>query len=112
MGKLPAGRLQERVTLLTPGSTVSDRRGGSVSAGPGTQTTVWARVRPLKGSEKLALGQVLNDEVFAITIRRLAGVNVKQRALWKGKSLNVLAVAPDEDNEYDVLTCAHGGQSD
>ena len=110
MGRINAGQLKERITFIIPSVGPGDGRGGNLP-GPYTQTTVYARVRPLSGSEKLRLGQVVNDESYEITIRRLSTASPKQRVMWKGRTLNVLAVVPDEDSEYQVLTCTNGGES-
>lgn len=110
MGRLNASQLKERVTLHTSSGTTPDGRGGFTPAGPDTTQEVYARVRPLRQAEKVALGQELNSEVYEITIRRLAGTSAKQRVRWNGKTLNVQAVAPDEWGEYLLLTCIEGGQ--
>ena len=109
MGRLNAGQLRERVTLLTTGPNVSDGRGGWLP-GPETSADLWARVRPLRGAEKLALGQVLNDDSYEITVRQAAGISAKQRLTWNGRTLNVQAVTLDENREYYLLTCTDGGQ--
>ena len=108
MGSINAGQLRERVTLLSSGAPVSDGRGGWFD-GPESSAEAWARVRPLRSAEKLALGQVLNADVYEITIRRTAGISAKHRLSWNGRTLNVQAVTPDENREYYLLTCAHGG---
>lgn len=109
MGRLNAGQLQERVTLLTTAGATPDGRGGYLPSGPDAKATVWARVRPLRMEEKLRLGQVVNSEAYEVTIRTLAST-AKQRVLWKGKSLNVQAVTEDENREFELLTCFNGGQ--
>ena len=108
MGAVNAGQLRERVTLLSAGAPVSDGRGGWLD-GPESSAVLWARVRPLRSTEKLALGQVLNADVYEITIRQTAGISAKQRLHWNGRSLNVQAVTADEHREYYLLTCVHGG---
>lgn len=111
MGKINAGDLRERVTLLTTGAATRVAGGyGWQPAGPDSKVTVWARVRPLSGRELLALGQTLNVEAYEITIRSLRDATAKQRALWKGKELNVQYERPDEDREYLRLTCLYGGR--
>lgn len=109
MGVLNAGQLRERVTLLTNGPAVSDGRGGWLP-GPETSAEVWARVRPLRSDEKLALGQVLNADSYEVTIRQSAGISAKQRLTWNGRTLNVQAATPDEYREYYRLTCTDAGQ--
>jgi len=110
MGRLAAGQLRERITLLTTSTALPDGRGGFVPSGPDTSQTVWARVRPLSTSEKLRLGQVADAEGYEITIRRLASATAKQRVVWNTKTLNVQGVRADEDREYQLLTCINGGQ--
>lgn len=110
MGRLNAGSLNQRITLLTSSAPASDGRGGSVSSGPDTSLELSARVRTLSAREKLSLGQVLNEQVYEVTLRNRTGVSAKQRVLWKGQTLNVQAVTPDENNEYLLLTCINGGQ--
>lgn len=112
MGRIAAGSLNQRITLLTPGVAVSDGRGGYKAAGPDLSTLLWARVRPLRVGEKLALGQVANSEAYEITIRRTPSVarTAKQRVLWKGVTLSVQGVVPDEFNEYYLLTCFSSGK--
>lgn len=110
MGRINAGSLRERVTLLTTASATPDGRGGYTPSGPDVETTVWARVRPLSTFEKLKLGQVVNAAAYEVTIRRLASAAAKQRVLWQGQTLNVQAVVADEDREYQRLTCFNGGE--
>lgn len=113
MGKIDAGRLRERVTLLTPSvlPPISDGRGGFRPGGPDTEQTVWARVHPLRADEKLRLGQVVNANSYEITVRRVEGLaSGKQRIKWQGQDLNVQAVTQDESREYQLLTCINSGQ--
>ena len=109
MGRLNAGQLNQRITLRTPGPAVGDGRGGWLD-GPETSVEVYARVRPIRGAEALALGQTLNSALYEVTIRYRAQASTKQRIVWKGISLNVRALAADEYNEFHVLTCSDGGQ--
>ena len=108
MGRIQAGRLDQRITLLLPGAITPDGHGGDTE-GPETLVPLWARVRPMGGREKVANGQTLDAESYDITIRRRP-VSPKSHVAWKGKRLNVLAVVPDEDNEYLKLSCVYGGQ--
>ena len=109
MGALNAGQLRERIGLHTAGALVSDGRGGWLE-GPEGSADAWARVRPLRSAEKLALGQVLNANVYEVTIRQTAGVSAKKRLTWNGRTLNVQAVTADEYGEFLLLTCIDGGQ--
>ena len=108
MGRINAGQLTQRITLITPGAPVSDGRGWV--DGPETRTQVWARVRPIRGAEALRLGQTINTELYEITIRHRANTGPKERVEWEGKTLNLQALVPDEYGEYQLLTCINGGQ--
>lgn len=111
MGRINAGQLQERVTLLTTAASVADSDGyGFLPGGPDTEQQLWARVRPLRTDEKLRLGQIANAEAYEITIRMLKGVSAKQRIRWKGQDMNITGVTPDENREYLLLTCLNSGQ--
>jgi SPP1 family predicted phage head-tail adaptor len=110
MGRLNAGQLNQRIVLLTPGAAVKDAGGYGFIPGAATETPIWARVRPLSGRETLSLGQVLNAALYEVTIRYRPDARANQRLTWQGKTLNVQAVAPDEHNEYQLLTCTDGGQ--
>jgi len=111
MGRLNAGQLNQRITLLIPGPSVPDGRGGQV-AGPATASARWALVRPLRTAEKLALGQTLDSASYEITLRQQTGetVSAHERVRWKGLDLNVQGVSPDEYNEYWLLTCFNSGK--
>lgn len=109
MGRLNAGQLSQRVTLLTPGAKAGDGRGG-FTPGTDTEKEVWARVRTLRGGEKLALGQVLNTDAVEVTVRNGPLLSPAQRLRWKAATYNVLSVTPDEYNEYTLLTCVSDGR--
>lgn len=111
MGRLNAGQLQERVALLTTAAAAKDGRGGYVPTGPATEKLLHARVRPLRGTEQLALGQILNSIAYEITIRSYKGFErtAKQRVRWKAETLDVQVVVYDENREYVVLTCFNRG---
>ena len=110
MGKLPAGQLKERITLLTDAPGPSNGRGGYLPSTT-TERSLWARVRPLRTGEKLALGQELHTEAYEITIRNLPVIEPTQRVRWKGKLLNVQGVTPDEYHEFLLLTCLTSGDN-
>lgn len=106
-----AGELRERVTLLTPVTgSVSDGRGGRLPAGPDAEATLYARVRPLRSTEKLYLGVVLNSDAYEITIRYRPGVTPTCRVRWGDTALNVQGIQPDERKRYLKLTCFSSGK--
>lgn len=110
MGRIASGQLQERVTLLTPGPSIPEGNGYGNRPGPETATPLWARVRPLRGSERLNLGLVANEAAFEVTLRRRAGVSAKCRVTWQGVTYNVQAISAGESREYLLLTCFTSGK--
>lgn len=111
MGRINAGSLNQRIVLLTTAASVPVGGGqGFAPAGPDTELPLWARVRPLRAAEVLALGQTLNTAAFEITIRKRDGVSAKQRVRYQGHELNVQGMVADEFNEYLLLTCFSSGK--
>lgn len=108
MGKLNAGDLNQRIALLTDTAGPSDGQGGRLP-GAASEQELWARVRPLRIAEKVALGQTLATEAYEITIRHLPLVAPAQRVRWQNKTLQVQGVTPDEQSEFLLLTCLTSG---
>jgi SPP1 family predicted phage head-tail adaptor len=113
MGKLNAGDLDQRVTIVTSAVQFSDGQGGYVAAGPDLENGVWAKVRTLRAAEKLALGQQLASEAIQVTVRAAPGINrtTQQRVLWQKVTYAVQAVETDSRKEYVILTCFSSGTS-
>jgi SPP1 family predicted phage head-tail adaptor len=111
MGKLNAGDLNQRVTILTSAVAISDGQGGYVPAGSDLESIVWAKVRTLRAAEKLALGQELASVVIQVTVRAAPDVSrsTQQRVLWQEVAYAVQAVEADDRNEYVILTCFSSG---
>lgn len=112
MGKLNAGDLTERIRLLTPGAAQPDGRGGYLAAGLGVAADFWAKVRTLRATEKLALGQTLSSDAIQVVLRHDPGQvhTPRQRVSWQGATYAVQAVETDARNEYDTLTCFNSGK--
>lgn len=99
---LQAGKLRERVTIQTVTRT-SDGGGGFTEAWANT-ATVWARVEPLTGREAFEAMQVASTMSHRVVIRKRT-VTPQQRVIWKGKTLRINAVRPDEIDEAVELYC-------
>ena len=110
MGKLGAGDLSDRVTLLTAGPSASDGRGGNVASGVETEVSVWAHVRALSGRELLTMGQTNNPAAYEVTTRFRQGVGVGQRLRWQGAAYNIQRAVADPRHEFLTLTCFNGGK--
>ncbi|UOR07164.1 phage head closure protein [Hymenobacter aerilatus] len=111
MGRINAGDLNERVTKIGRPASVDDGRGGQKPVGPGVETQWWVKLRALRGSEAVRLGQPLGTTMYEVTARYEAHFTTKDRIRTQnGRTLNVVAVLPDGRKEYDVLTCIDSGQ--
>lgn len=76
---IAAGRLDRRVTLQTPTTSVGTLGGHSESWA--TLATVWANVRDLSGRETFNAQAAGSAVGKVVTIRWLSGVEAKQRVL-------------------------------
>jgi SPP1 family predicted phage head-tail adaptor len=111
MGKLAAGDLDQRVTILTSAVTISDGQGGGEPAGPDLENIVWAKVRTLRAAEKLALGQKLASVMIQVTVRAAPNINrtTQQRVVSQEVTYDVQAVETDTRREFVILTCFSSG---
>jgi len=81
------GSLDQRVTLQARSRT-SDGMGGSVEVWTDT-ATVWAFVRPLRGSEGVASERVEATAMQRFCIRNRSDLNEDDRILWAGETYNI-----------------------
>lgn len=100
------GKMRERVTIQQL-SLTGDGAGG------GEQTwtavaTVWARVKPVSGSEAKEAGQLQDETRHEITIRYRSGLDGALRLSWRGRLLDVQSVLPWENRQYLVMQCVEG----
>lgn len=101
-----AGELDERVAIQARSRT-PDGAGGYSEAWS-TVATVWARVRPLSGRERLLGEQLEAPRNYRVTIRRRA-VTADHRLLWRGVALNVrFAPLVGSRELYQDLDCEMG----
>lgn len=84
---MDAGQLDQRVTIQSF-TQAGDGGGG----GPKTWTTiatVWAKVTPMGGKERLQAAQLESPANYHVTIRRRTDITAAKRILWQGKALNI-----------------------
>ena len=98
------GNMRDRVTL---------QRVELVDDGFGTVetlvdvATVWARVEPVKGQERILAGAVTQTTTLHMHIRQHHDVEANWRAVWKGDSYNITARRNlDERGQYLTLDVA------
>lgn len=75
---------------------------------------VWARARPLKGSEPVIQARLQGVQPYEFTVRSMArtrAVTEAHRVFWKGRPYKITAIAPTEDRA-DIAILAEWDQSD
>ena len=98
------GDLQHRVALQTQAST-RDAFGAQIGTWT-TWVTVWAKVEaPGSGTELIAQQRAEAILAHTVTIRYREGVVPSMRAVWRGKTMEIRSVAPDNDLRWLVLEC-------
>lgn len=100
---LSAGRLRERVTFKTPGST-PDGSGGWTGdpSNYATNPTVWAEVLPTGGREAVIAGMQAGIQAWKVTVRYRSDVESGHLISWRDKTLNIRSAA-DPDGMRDSL---------
>lgn len=101
---LPAGRLNQRVTLQSK-SVTRDGMGNEVVTWSDV-ATVHAAVEPVRGREFVSLRAAQSDLTTRITIRYRAGVTTAMRVLHDGATYDVREIInPRSRNESLELMC-------
>lgn len=71
--------------------------------------TVFAKVEPLRGREFFAAGQMQSEATTRITIRWRAGVDERNRVMWRGEPHDITAaIDPEGQRQVIELMCVHG----
>lgn len=98
------GALRWRVALERPADL--DDGAGGVTRGYAPLAEVFAAVEPLSADEESA-GRALGlKRLWRVTIRTRGDVTGGCRAVWRGRTLNVLSVrALDADGRFEELLC-------
>lgn len=108
---IPAGALRHRLTIQAENPT-ADGGGGQGAdpwADPVTVATVWGRVEPLKGRERMQAMQLRGQVSHRVTIRHRPGITAQMRVLFDGRAFNIRAVVNvEERNRILELLCEEG----
>lgn len=90
MGASVIGLADQRVTFQRYAET-SDGIGGTTQAWAdfATTPTVWAKVTPRIGSEKLEEGRVNASGMATFTVRYRSDVTETDRLIWRGEAWNI-----------------------
>lgn len=105
-----AGALRHRV-VIEAGTPARDAGGGQTDpwADPVALATVWARIEPLGGAERLRAMRLEHPVTHRITIRHRAGVGAGHRVRLGARVFNVrAAIDAGERHRVLELLCEEG----
>ncbi len=104
------GALRQRLTIEA-GNPGDDGHGGQSDpwASPLVVATVWGRIAPLRGKERLHGGQLDARHSHRITLRYRSDVTTAQRIRYGTRIFNIRAVSDrDERGRWLELLCEEG----
>ena len=90
MAEITIGELRHRIELQAP--TVSTGEDGEASTTYKTYATVWAHVAPISGNERWRRELVGSTVIYRIYCRYRDDVSTKDRVVWGGRVLEIVAV--------------------
>lgn len=104
-----AGRLAHKVTFQQPGTAVDDY-GQPVPGGFADVATVWASIRPMGSTERLAASQMQSGQTHVITVRyapSLAAATGAWRIVYGSRTFGVVGLPrnPDEAGRWLMFDC-------
>ena len=95
------GLLRHRVAVERPVETPDGAGGATIAWEP--VATIWARLDPVRASEKTIAAHLAAVATHKVTIRRREDVTGGMRILFRGRRFRILAVFdPDERGRYAV----------
>ena len=103
-GNMPAGRLRDRITLLT-------RQAGRDAVGQpldgwDESSPIWADVQMIGGREQMRAGREVSEGQYSIRIRHRPGVTTAQRIRLavSGEVLDIKLAQPDQRRAWLTIT--------
>lgn len=112
MATMHSQRLAHRISFQQP-STAVDAFGHRVP-GWATVATVWAAVRPMGSTERLAAAQMQSGQTHVVTTRHsaaLAALRGECRLVFGTRTFNLVGFprSINEAGQYLVFDCTEGG---
>jgi SPP1 family predicted phage head-tail adaptor len=98
---MKAGDLNERVTIER--STSTSDGGGGRDVTWATVYELWANVKSVRGRETTDLGRTVTAETFVINVRFGVTITTVDRAVWRGKTMEIRS-AQDREGDRRWLT--------
>jgi len=103
---MQAGKLRQRVTFQSPGTTQDPVTGEMVQGWATVWDKVPASVEPLSVKDFIASSATQSSLSARIVIRYRTGVLPSMRILHRGAIYNIQGVMPDADSGLEYLTLA------
>lgn len=106
------GRLDQRVTLLSPISA-TDAAGG-ISTSYADAGTVWARVDPQRGDESFKAAQLRADRTIKLLLRWRDDVTVQWALRWRDETYDIVDVdrSGRRDGELWLMAVLRGADAE
>lgn len=105
-----AGGMKKRIAFQSE-SRVTDAIGGAAVSWA-TQTTVWGKLIPLRGAERIEGGRLASTDEFSLEVRSSSetrAVKPSWRAVIDGVNYQIRNITnPDQHNEKLVMTLERG----
>ncbi len=104
------GELRHRLSIQAE-RAASDGGGGLTDpwADPVTVATVWGKIEPLTGGERLHALQIQDRLSHRIVIRHRSGITAAMRVVFGARAFNIRAVIDaDERGRFLELLCDEG----
>lgn len=98
---ISAGLLNERITILKPSRQLS---GGVYSELYVPFRLAWARVSPLRASDKAAAQLELSAEVLNVWTRYIPGMRSTFKILWRGRRYDILTIENRKPEGYLLIS--------
>lgn len=102
-----AGELDQLVTFRREVRT-DDGMGGSVSTWEDIATNVWAKVRPLRGSERENHDRLESPANYLIVVYARDDIDESCVAVWNGIQFNIRFVKHEPRQPFLELECEKG----
>ena len=109
-GKVDLGSLRHRL-VIQAGQAASDGGGGQSDpwADPVIVATVWGKVEPLTGAERLRAMQIEDRLSHRIVIRHRPGITPAMRIVFGSRVFNIrAAINHEERDRFLELLCEEG----
>lgn len=84
-----SGDLNERVEIWRMGERQRDEGGGWIPGEPARLATVWAKVSPISGRERVEARAVQATAMYRVTMRRRTDLTEADWLIWRGETMNI-----------------------